>query len=362
MSSSLRENLDLLNHKDPEQTAGLIDMYVYEGSEKVWVGKTHAVCLPAFEALSGEDNSFFESANEREVVFSRRLQSFEERSAALKAAVVSIDSDPEIMGSEPTQYSLNDIRPIPRVKDPLLGIPRPYCRKGFSVPTDFANMIIQREDGKVLFTVRAENIGHSDDVTGADNYAGKFDLVGGAHTHDAEDVDLGVLDIHFRSLIKAAEKKVGITADDIEEMRYLGTTAFKHTRGDFVFHDERHQIFLAQVAQDWSPRQDANSDVQTTFWATPKEALHILQSRPVKGYSEVQFNGNSAASTTLAFLNEDLGIITPESVGQDEYEALADYYNDPSHRVTHDPILHAIRRDNPDSDLTFKTDDPSGPD
>ena len=70
MAVDLKQQLDALHVKDPEEVSGLIDMYVYEGSQEVWVGKTHSDCLPAFQEFLG---NAFEQADERGIVFGQHL-------------------------------------------------------------------------------------------------------------------------------------------------------------------------------------------------------------------------------------------------------------------------------------------------
>lgn len=336
MAVDLKQQLDALHVKDPAEVSGLIDMYVYEDTQKVWVGKTHSDCLPAFREFLG---NAFEKADENDIVFGPHLQDFESRTAALRLAIDAIDQNPDIFG-EPTQYSLDDLRPIPYVSNPLLAISRPYCRKGFSVPTDCAYMIIKRENGDVLLQKRAENIGISNDATGADNYSGKFDLsANAAHMYDPETADMDALEIHYASLLQKAGKEVGIGVEDVLDTHYVGTTTFKHTRGSRVFHDERHQVFVIKVADDWQPNQQDN-DVKETFWASPQQVANILRDMPIEGYSEVLFNNNSRAASVQAFMAPELGILTPERLGQETYDALEAYVK--THQLRKDPVLDAM--------------------
>lgn len=338
MPINLVEKLNALNTSDPAETAGLVDMYVYDGANTVLVGCTHEECLPAFQKYTGTSNALFDQADNEAVIFSSRLQDFEARTAALRTVIDEIDQNADILEANPTKYSLDDYRPIPQVSNPLLAISRPYCRKGFSVPTDCGYMIIQRENGDILFTARAEKIGVHDDATGADNYAGQFDIVGGAHVFYPETASLGATEVYFDSLAKRANQKVGITAEDVSEVIYTGTTDFQHTRGSRVFHHERHQSFLVKVSNDWQPPKSGD-DVAEIFWASPEEAVKILQDLPVQKFTDVTFNNNARAAAIMSFMSPQLAIITPASIGEKAYAELTEYYADRIISPDNDPVL-----------------------
>ena len=344
---SLSDKLDELNYKDPSETAKLVPLIVYDGQAQVTVGHTVKECLPAYAAFSAQNKQndketpltetmneaapLFEKVDENGVVFSSHLQDYTSRTRALRFAINTIQNDPTILDKEGTKYSLDDVRPMPNANEPLIAISRPYCRFGHEVPTDCTYGIIQRENGEILFQKRSSKIGIENDPTRVNNYDGQLDLsCNVAHMDDPSMHGKPLEEVILKGLIPKAKKEIGLESHYFDNAQYLGATEFAHTRGDNVFHKELHHSFIITVPNDWEP-PSKDDDVSNTMWATPEQALKILREEPVSELGlgdEYTFNNNSRAAGVQSFMHPKLNVITPENVGEAEYNALKAYYAD----------------------------------